>query len=193
MRAVVDIRPSPRREVQSSRTRGFVVDEFGHILASDNRLGDATVHEVTLSDGRTLAATVVARDRLNDIAVLRLARRGAPTIPLGESAALAVGERVLAISSETGSDRTPAAATVLATGAGTGGNLAIDLTPMPGGVGGPLLNQTGAAVGVLIDGTPSAGAQRKLTFAVPIDRVKALLRNAQPRPIADLMSSPEGR
>src|SRR5207249_121489 len=140
MRAVVDIRPSQRREVQPPPRRGFIVDELGHILTSDHRLGDATLYEVTLSDGRTLGATVVARDRLNGIAVLRLARRGAPAIPLGESAALAVGDRVLAISSETGADRTPAAATVLATGAGTGGNLAIDLTPMPEGVGGPLLN-----------------------------------------------------
>jgi S1-C subfamily serine protease len=191
MRSVVDIRPSQRRELTPSR--GFIVDELGHVLTSGHRLGDATVLEVTLADGRAVGATVVARDRLNDIAVLRLARRGTPAIPLGQSAALAVGERVLAISSETGSDRTPAAATVLATGAGTGGNLAIDLTPMPEGTGGPLLNQTGAAVGILVDGTPSGGAPRKLTFAVPIDRVKTLLRNARPRPMADLLSVPEGR
>jgi len=193
MRAVVDIRPSQRREVQPPPRRGFIVDELGHILTSDHRLGDATLYEVTLSDGRTLGATVVARDRLNGIAVLRLARRGAPAIPLGESAALAVGDRVLAISSETGADRTPAAATVLATGAGTGGNLAIDLTPMPEGVGGPLLNHLGAAIGILIESAPSAASQRRLTFAVPIDRVKALLRNARPRPMADLLGVPEGR
>src|SRR5437867_3758592 len=96
MRAVVDIRPSQRREVQPPPRRGFIVDELGHILTSDHRLGDATVYEVTLSDGRTLGATVVARDRLNGIAVLRLARRGAPAIPLGESAALAVGDRARA-------------------------------------------------------------------------------------------------
>src|SRR5438477_4148434 len=159
MRAVVDIRPSQRREVQPPPRRGFIVDELGHILTSDHRLGDATLYEVTLSDGRTLGATVVARDRLNGIAVLRLARRGAPAIPLGESAALAVGDRVLAISSEHGADRTPAAATVLATGAGTGGNLAIDLTPMPEGVGGPLLNHLGAAIGILIERAPSAAPQ----------------------------------
>ena len=193
MRAVVDIRPSQRREVQPPPRRGFIVDELGHILTSDHRLGDATLYEVTLSDGRTLGATVVARDRLNGIAVLRLARRGAPAIPLGESAALAVGDRVLAISSETGADRTPAAATVLATGAGTGGNLAIDLTPMPEGVGGPLLNHLGAAIGILIESAPSAASQRRMTYAVPIDRVKALLRNARPRPMADLLGVPEGR
>jgi putative serine protease PepD len=193
MRAVVDVRPPQRRELLPSPSRGFVVDELGHVLTSAHRLGDATSLEVTLSDGRTVVATVIARDRLNDIAVLRLARRGVPAIPLGESAALAVGERVLAISGESGADRTPTAATVLATGAGTGGNLAIDLVPTPEGVGGPLLNQTGAAIGILIDGAVSAGAQRKLTFAVPIDRVKALLRNARPRPMADLLSAPEGR
>jgi len=194
MSAVVDIRPTQRRELRPSSTgRGFVVDELGHILTSAHRLGDATALEVTFSDGRTLGATVIARDRLNDVALLRLARRGPSAIPLGESASLAVGERVLAISGEPGADRTPAAATVLATGAGTGGNLAIDLAPTPEGVGGPILNQTGAAIGILIDGAVSAGAQRKLTFAVPIDRVKALLRNARPRPMADLLGVSEGR
>ena len=69
---------------------------------------------------------------------------------------------------------------------------AIDLAT-PEGVGGPLLNQSGAAIGILIDGAVSAGAQRRLAFAVPIDRVKALLRNARPRPMADLLGVSEGR
>src|SRR5438874_11895588 len=111
MRSVVDIRPAQRRELQSPPRRGFIVDELGLVLTSDHRLGDATLLEVALPDGRTLGATVVARDRLNNIAILRLARRGMPAIPLGESATLAVGERVLAISSGASSDRAPATAT----------------------------------------------------------------------------------
>ena len=193
MHAVVEVRPSQRRALEPRPSQGFIIDELGHILTSAQRLGEATSLEVTLSDGRTIMATVVVRDRLNDIAVLRLARRGLPAIPLGDSGALSVGERVLAISNGIGSDRTPAAATVLATGAATGGHLAVDLSPRPDGVGGPLLNHFGEAVGILTDGTPSTGAPRKLTFAVPVDRVKSLLRNVRSRPMTELMSVPEGR
>ena len=191
MRAVVDIRPS--QDVRSPGSRGFIIDELGHVLTSQQRLGEATSLQVALSDGQTVGASVVARDRLNDIAVLRLANRGLPIIALGDSGALAIGDRVLAAGNDIGSDRAPLAATVLATGAGTGGNLAVDLTPKPAGVGGPLLNHLGEAVGILTDGAHSIGGQQRLTFAVPIDRVKSLLTRVRARAMAEVTSTPEGR
>ena len=207
--AIVDIRPVKRigvpaeappaasartgSELRQQPIRGFVIDEFGHVLTSNRRLGEATSVEVTLFNGRRLGATIVARNWLNDIAVLRLERRGQALIALGDSAALEVGDRVLAFSDESGPDRTLTPATVLTTGAGTGGNLAVDLTPTPDGVGGPLLNHSGQAVGIVIDGALSTGSPRKLTFAVPVDRVKSLLRNLSSRPAAELMSAPEAR
>ena len=209
LHAVVDIRPVTlggsgldRPPAASGREasefapqpiRGFVIDEFGHIITSHRRLGGATSFEVMPFNGRLLRATVVARDPLNGIAVLRLERRGLPLIAFGDSGALVVGDRVLTIGGESGADRTLTAATVLATGAGTGGNLAVDLTPTPERVGGPLLNHLGQAVGIVIDGASPAGSQRKLTFAVPVDRVKSLLRNLSLRPTAELMNMPEAR
>jgi S1-C subfamily serine protease len=180
-------------ELASQPIRGFIIDEFGHIITSHHRLGGATSFEVMPFNGRLLAATVVARDPLNGIAVLRLERRGLPLIAFGDSGALVVGDRVLTIGGESGADRTLTAATVLATGAGTGGNLAVDLTPTPERVGGPLLNHLGQAVGIVIDGASPTGSQRKLTFAVPVDRVKSLLRNLSPRPTAESMNVPEAR
>ena len=208
MRAVVEVRPSKRisagprtpvasgrepRELEPRPSRGFFIDELGHVVTSDQRLGGATSVEVTLYDGRVVEAAVVARDRLNDIAVVRLERRGLPSIALGDSGALAVGERVLAIGSGGGLDRAPTAATVLATGASTGGNLAVDLTPKPDGVGGPLLNRLGQAVGIVIDSAVSTGGTRPLTFAVPVDRVKSTVRNLMPGPIAELPGRAEVR
>jgi len=207
--AIVDIRPVKRigapaepppaasaragSELRQQPIRGFVIDDLGHVLTSNRRLGEATSVEVTLFNGRRLGATIVARNWLNDIAVLRLERRGQALIALGDSAALVVGDRVLAFSDESGPDRTLTPATVLTTGEGTGGNLAVDLTPTPDGVGGPLLNHSGQAVGIVIDGAPSTGSPRKLTFAVPVDRVKSLLRNLSSRPAAELMSAHEAR
>jgi S1-C subfamily serine protease len=192
MRAVVDVRPLPSigsgpdrsaapsgrepSELESRPSRGFIIDELGHVATSDKRLGAATSVEVITLDGRTLGATVVARNRVDDVAVLKLQRRGLPIIALGNSGAVAVGDRVLAIGNGIRSDRTPTVATVLATSSGTGGNLAVDLTPKPDRVGGPLVNHLGQAVGIVTDSAPPTGSEPALTFAVPVDRVKLLLR-----------------
>jgi len=206
MRAVVDVRPSPDissgperspaasgrepRQLKPRPSRGFIIDEFGHIVTSDKRLRGATSVEVITVDGRTLGATVVARNRLNDIAVLKLQRRGLPIIALGDSGALAVGDRVLAVGNGIGSDRTPTVATVLAIGTGTGSDLAVNLTSKPDRVGGPLLNHLGQAVGIVTDSAPPNGSPQAFTFAVPVDRVKSLLREVSPRPSAESMSTP---
>ena len=181
MHAVVDVRPSRRPslrgepEVHPAPSRGFIIDGQGYIVTSDKISGASSI-EVTLYDGRVLGATVVARDRLNAVAVLKVERRGLPAMTLGDSGALAVGERVLAIGHGGGRDGTSTAVTVLATGAGAGGHLAVDLPPKPERVGGPLVNHLGQAVGIVTDnGTPTNG-QRALTLAVSADRVKSLLK-----------------
>jgi S1-C subfamily serine protease len=192
MRAVVDVRPLPsigsgpdRSAAPSGRepweleprpSRGFIIDELGHVATSDKRLGAANSVEVITLDGRTLGATVVARNHVDDVAVLKLQRRGLPIIALGNSGAVAVGDRVLAIGNGIRSDRTPTVATVLAASSGTGGNLAVDLTPKPDRVGGPLVNHLGQAVGIVTDSAPPIGSEPAMTFAVPVDRVKLLLR-----------------
>jgi serine protease Do len=192
MRAVVDVRPlasigsGPDRsaapsarepgELEPRPSRGFIIDELGHVATSDKRLGAANSVEVITLDGRTLGATVVARNHVDDVAVLKLQRRGLPIIALGNSGAVTVGDRVLAIGNGIRSDRTPSVATVLATSSGTGGNLAVDLTPKPDRVGSPLVNHLGQAVGIVTDSAPPTGSEPALTFAVPVDRVKLLLR-----------------
>jgi S1-C subfamily serine protease len=76
-----------------------------------------------------------------------------------------------------GHDRELTVATVRATGTATGGNLAVDLSPRSEVSGSPLLNRRGQAIGILTsDARGAGGPPRSTTFAVPIDRVKALLR-----------------
>ena len=155
--------------------RGFLIDSQGYIVTSARVVSDARRIEAILHDGRTLTASLVARDPLNDVAVLKVAATGLPTIALGDSRSVVTGESVLT-PGPPGRDRELTVATVRATGAATGGNLAVDLSPRPEGWGGPLLNRRGQAIGVLTSGGPG-GAQRSTTFAVPIDRVKAVLRD----------------
>ena len=156
--------------------RGFVIDAHGYILTNDRVVRDVGAVEVTLHDGRTLPATVVARDALSDIAVLKVEATGLPTIPLGSSRALVIGEPVLSVGVRgDGADGAMTTATIRATGAATGGNVAVDLPSRPEASGGPLLNRLGQAVGILVSSLTPAGDGRALTFAVPIDRVKPLL------------------
>jgi len=200
-RAVVHVRPSkqaimdrttpamPGRErpgAQGRGSRGFIIDGQGYIVTNDQLVSGASSIEVTLHDGRTLPAAVVIRDALNDVAVLKVEATGLPVIALGDSRALAVGERVLVIGSRGGLDRALTAATVRATGTATGGNLAFDLTLRPEGSGGPLLNRLGQAVGIVQGGASPAAGARTVTFAVPIDRVKPILRGLLTRPTAGL-------
>jgi S1-C subfamily serine protease len=196
IRAVVDIRRSttapdrgsaaPTSLVNPPRAhRGFIVDRQGYIITSDHFVGGAGTVEVTLHDGRVLGATVVARDRLNDVAVLKVDRAGLPAMALGDSGALAVGQRVLGVGNGSGLERRPVVGIVLGTGAGTGGHMAIDLPPGPEGVGGPLLNHLGQAVGIVTERAPATDGRRALTFAVPVDRVKSVLATATSHPLTE--------
>ena len=53
--------------------------------------------------------------------------------------------------------------------------LAVDLAPNPEGVGGPLLNHLGQAVGIVTESAPPTGGRRALTLAIPVDRIKSIL------------------
>ncbi len=181
----------PVREPQEPpgrRDRGFVVDGRGYVLTNEELVRGATVIEVTLHDGRRLAAALVAQDPLNGVAVLKVKVTGLPAIALGDSQALTAGEPVLVIGDRRGSDPTLTVATIRATGAATGGNLAVDLPVSRQGSGGPLLNRFGQAVGIVID---SAGETPTLTFAVPIDRVKPILRRLATAPSPAVALGPE--
>jgi serine protease Do len=206
MRAVVDIRPARRAATGSDRSaaalaspeeqprahRGFIFDRRGYIITSRQSVSRTGTFEVTLHDGRVLGATVVARDRLNDVAILKVDRGGLPVMALGDSGALAVGQRVLGIGHGSGLERTPTVGIVLATGAGTGGNMAIELPSGQEGVGGPLLNHLGHAVGIVTESAPASDGRRALTFAVPVDRVTSILGTLPSRPIAGA-DQPEAR
>jgi S1-C subfamily serine protease len=178
VRAVVRLRVAKAGAADSAARseRGFLVDSQGYIITSARVVSEARRIEAILHDGRTLTAELVARDPLNDVAVLKVPATGLPTIALGDSGSVVTGESVLA-AGPPGRDRELTVATVRATGAATGGNLAVDFATRPGGWGGPLLNRRGQAIGVLTDAGGAGGAQRSTTFAVPIDRVKGLLRN----------------
>jgi serine protease DegQ len=178
-----DASGQPRSSLQARSDHGFLVDGQGYIVTSDRVVSDARLIEVSLYDGRNFPASLIAQDPLNDVAILKVPGTDLPTIVLGESREVAVGEQVLVTGATPGADRALATATVRATGRATGGNLAVDLSSRPEAWGGPLLNRHGHAIGVLTSDARPAGAAGSMIFAVPIDRVKAVLRSVLPTSI----------
>ena len=103
-----------------------------------------------------------------------------PHVALGQSGALRVGEPVVAIGSPRGRDGGETVLHVTSTGTATGGSLATDAAIPSQALGGPVVNSDGQAVGIATTsehhGKRGAGS---IGHAVPIDRVKPILRDLQ--------------
>lgn len=152
---------------------GFIMDPSGYIVTNHHLVAGARTIAVTLAGGRTLAAKTVTGDPLADVAVLKVNAAGLPTIRIGDSSALSVGELVIAIGEQRGRDREAAVGAVMATAAATGGQLAIDAEISPHGSGGPLVNSRGEVIGLATASAEPTGS----TLAVPINRAKPLLKD----------------
>jgi serine protease Do len=140
---------------------------------------------VTLPDGSDLSATVLGEDPLTDIAVLRVKRDKLPTVTLGHSTDLMIGEWVVALGNPYAyllgnSEPTVTVGVVSATGRNIlpGGDqtglyldmIQTDAAINPGNSGGPLTNALGEVVGVNSSIFSSTGGSVGLGFAIPIER-----------------------
>jgi S1-C subfamily serine protease len=148
---------------------GFIVDSSGYIVTSHQVANTAGPLEVTLHDGRRLPVRIVARDPFGNVAVLKVDATGLPTIALGDSRSVRVGEPVMALGRGGGSGTDVAVGVIRATGDAVGGHLATDLPGRRDRTGGPLVNARGEAVGVATGWVSGHAA------AAPIDRVKPIL------------------
>jgi serine protease Do len=132
---------------------GVIWDGAGLIITNHHVVGqDRAV--VELADGRRLAGTVVARDRENDLAALQVAADGLPPVPVGDSRRLRLGELIVAVGHPFGVRGAVTMGIVSALGNATWMGpsrrelLQADLALAPGNSGGPLVDCTGAVVGV---------------------------------------------
>ena len=167
----------------SSSGSGFVLDTRGHVVTNHHVVEGSSRVRLELSTGRSLSATVVGTDEANDIAVLRV-EDAADLRPaaLGSSAALRIGESVIAVGSPLGLTGTVTGGLVSAVDreASLGGRTAqrviqTDAPINPGNSGGPLVNLSGEVVGVntaiaTLGGRGSGSIG--IGFAVPVDRAR---------------------
>ncbi len=162
---------------------GFILNGEGFILTNNHVVKDATDIQVMLSDGRQFVATVVGKDQLTDVALIRLKNppKELPTVVLGNSEALRQGDFVLALGSPLGLRDTATLGIVSAkhrSGINPGGTyddfIQTDAAINPGNSGGPLFNLRGEVIGInTAIVRPDVG--QGIGFAVPIDLAKSLL------------------
>jgi len=176
--------PEGARLVQGYGT-GFIVRPNGIIITNQHVVANAERVVVTLPDGSDLNATVLGEDPVTDIAVLRVKKESLPTVTLGRSTDLMIGEWVIALGNPYAyllgnAEPTVTVGVVSATernilpgGDQTGLYLDMiqtDAAINPGNSGGPLTNALGEVVGVNSSIFSSSGGSIGLGFAIPIER-----------------------
>lgn len=163
---------------------GFILAADGYVLTNAHVVQGAEEVIVTLADKRELKAKVIGTDTRTDIAVLKIEATGLPTVKIGKTASLKVGEWVMAIGSPFGLDNTVTAGIVSAKQRDTGDLLPLiqtDVAINPGNSGGPLINMDGEVVGINSQIYSRSGGFMGISFAIPIDeamRVANELREA---------------
>ena len=153
---------------------GFIVSADGLILTNAHVVREAKEVTVKLSDRREFPAKVLGSDATTDIAVLRISAKDLPTVRLGDPQQLEVGDPVLAIGSPFGFEQTATQGIVSAKGRSLPGDAVVpfiqtDAAVNPGNSGGPLIDGSGAVVGINAQIYSQSGGYQGLAFAIPID------------------------
>lgn len=168
-------RPEFKRPAQGS---GFIIDKSGYIVTNNHVVEGADSIKVILKDETEYDAQIVGRDPVTDIALIKVKAKGdLPTVPMGSSDNLKVGEWVAAIGSPFGLQHTVTAGIVSAKGRAIGSGpyddfIQTDASINPGNSGGPLINMRGEVVGIntmIIAGGSGIG------FAIPIDLAEGIV------------------
>jgi S1-C subfamily serine protease len=172
-------------EIPQGTGSGFVWDQHGHVITNFHVVAHGDRASVTLNDGSTYPAVIVGRAPDKDLAVLRIDAPAGKLLPLpiGQSAQLKVGQKVLAIGNPFGLDQT------LTTGVISGLGREIksmtqrsifdviqtDASINPGNSGGPLLDSSGRLIGINTAIYSPSGANAGIGFAVPVDTVNTIV------------------
>ena len=176
----------PRRNDKSqSLGSGVLIDPKGVILTNDHVISGASRIRATTKSGQELECEVIGSDADNDLAVLRVRNpRGTlPTIKLGTSSDLLIGETIVAIGNPFGLSNTVTAGVVSALGRSVRGDqnqrlytdfIQIDAPINPGNSGGPVVNIDGEMIRIA---TAIIGGAQGIGFATPVDRAKRIVED----------------
>ncbi len=160
---------------------GVIVDSNGYILTNEHVISSASKITVSLLDGRKFTASVVGATPKFDLAVLKIkSRKPLPTVKLGTSSDLMIGETVIAIGNPYGLNHTVTVGVISAVNRSIRIDenkslrdlIQTDASINPGNSGGPLLNILGELIGI---NTAIYKEAQGIGFAIPIDKAKRIM------------------
>lgn len=167
---------------------GFIISANGLILTNKHVVSDAEAeYTVFTNDGKKYSAQILARDPVQDLAVLKINAEGLKTLTLADSDNIEVGQIAIAIGNALGEFRNTVnvgvvsgiGRTVIASGGGISETLQnviqTDASINPGNSGGPLLNLRGEVIGI---NTAVASGAQSIGFAIPINQAKRDINDA---------------
>jgi len=167
---------------------GFLISDDGKILTNSHVVANEQLLEVTLPDQSRYKARLLSRDPANDVALLQISpRKKLPVLRLGDSDALQVGQKVLAIGNPFGLEGTLTTGIVSSLGRTIRGEndqtleglIQTDAAINPGNSGGPLLDSAGNVVAINTAIYGPNGGNVGIGFAMPINRAKLMLDDFQ--------------
>lgn len=170
-----------RKEIQTSLGSGVLTSNRGHVLTNNHVIEGADQIQVLLADGRSARAEVVGTDLDTDLAVLHINTNDLPSIVIGDSRRLRVGDVVLAIGNPFGVGQTVTSGIISATGRDHLGITAYedfiqtDAAINPGNSGGALINTRGELIGINSAIYSKTGGSMGIGFAIPISLAKGVM------------------
>ncbi len=171
-----------KKHLQTSLGSGVIVSSQGYVLTNNHVVDGADEIQVMLKDGRTAAAHIVGVDPDTDLAVLYIHLPRLPSIVIGDSRALRVGDVVLAIGNPFGVGQTVTQGIVSATGRSHLGIntfenfIQTDAAINPGNSGGALINARGELVGINTAIYSRSGGSQGIGFAIPESLARGVMK-----------------
>jgi serine protease Do len=166
---------------QRSLGSGFVIDNAGYIVTNRHVVNGADDIDVQFSNGKSFKAKLVGEDAKTDVALLKIKPEGRlPTVPLGDSSKIEIGDWVIAVGNPFGLEHTVTAGIISARdrviGAGPYDDfIQTDASINPGNSGGPLFDQHGRVIGIATAIFSQSGGNIGIGFATPINLARSVV------------------